>query len=47
MNRAVLVILLSVSAALLATLVIVPLTAPPPSTQFVAPAGARHHASQE
>lgn len=47
MNRAVLIVWSPISAAWLATLVIVLLTATQLSTTFVAPAGARHHASQE
>ncbi|WP_257792231.1 hypothetical protein [Burkholderia sp. MSMB0856] len=41
------IMLLSISAALLTTLIIVLETAPPPSVKTVAPAGAPHHAREE
>jgi len=46
MNRGTSIVLVSISAALLATLVIVLATAPEPATTTIAPAGAQHHASR-
>ncbi|WP_155740764.1 hypothetical protein [Burkholderia territorii] len=46
MNRGTSIVLLSISAALLATLVIVLATAPEPVTKTIAPNGAQHHVSR-
>ena len=47
MNRTILTVLLSISGALLTTLIVVLQTAPPPSTKTAVPTGAPHHARQE